>query len=141
MSLRAQVREEPRVLSQQHDAAPGRRDVDAVTGRGIQHPLSQPDVSVAKRDETRERTEERRLPRARGSHDGDDLAGGGVQGDVQHEARTLHDDARVERDPGHRGVSGRHARTSSSTPMAVTSSSSDSATAVPCVTPAPLKAV
>ena len=53
----------------------------------------------------------------------------------------LDDDAGVECRAGHRGVSGRHARTSSSTAIAVTSSSSDSATAVPCETPDPLNAV
>ncbi len=41
----------------------------------------------------------------------------------------------------HRPTPGRHPRTSSSTAIAVTSSSSDSATAVPCDTPAPLNAV
>ena len=44
----------------------------------------------------------------------------------------LDDDAGVECRAGHRGVSGRQARTSSSTAIAVTSSSSDRATAVPC---------
>ncbi len=82
-----------------------------------------------------------RLAGSAGAHDGHDLAGLGTHGGFEAEAGSLHHDLGVEHPAGHRCAPGRQARTSSSTATAVTSSSSDSATAVPCETPAPLKAV
>ena len=85
--------------------------------------------------------EQRRLARAARAHDGHDLSRSGGDRGIEPERVSLDDDAGVECGAGHRGVSGRQARTSSSTAIAVTSSSSERATAVPCETPDPLNAV
>ena len=115
----------------------------AAPARGVQDAVTHPHLSAGEGDETGERAEQRGLARTARAHHGDRLARIRGERDVEPEPAPLHADARGEPPihRGHRGVPGRHARTSSSTATAVIRSSSASATAVPCGTPAPLNAV
>ena len=94
------------------------------------------------------------LARSARAHHGNHLASPGGDRGVEMEPVAIELDVDIE--PGRGGAAscsrggiaahhctrpGRHARTSSRTVTAVTSSRSDKATAVPCETPAPLNAV
>ena len=77
------------------------------------------------------RLQQRRLSRAARTHHGHGRADGHLQRDVDDEVLTLHDDMRLQPVDAHRAAPGRQPRTSSSTRIAVASSSSARATAAP----------
>ena len=149
---RREVREEPRLLPEQHHSPLLRWHVHA---RARNVGTVDTDVAARGAHEARDDRQKGRLAGAARPHEGDDLARSRREAGIHLERTPLQRDVHLERGPAssritapdwcgsHRAAPapGRHARTSSSTATAVVSSSSDRATAVPCDTPAPLKAV
>ena len=135
---RGQMGEQVRILPQQHDPAALRRELHARRRHDLAGDVH---TALGDRQQPGDHRDEGGLARTTRAHHGNDLPRGCRDLGIQDEPLAPHDDVRLERRAAHRVAPGRHARTARSTASAVTSSSSDSATAVPCDTPAPLNAV
>ena len=139
---RREMGEQPWLLPEQHDSAAHRLGPYPRLRDPIDDTSLDRDLAPSQRLQSGEGLQQRRLARAARTHHRDRLPRLHLQRDVDREVLTRHDDVGAQAlCTGHRAAPGRHPRTSSSTRIAVTSSSSARATAAPWVTPAPLKAV
>ncbi len=137
---RAQVREHQRVLAEQPDRpalGPDRR-LRPPVAHGGQGPLPHAHHAVGRHEVAGEDRQQGRLARPVGPEDRHQLPRVRRERDVERERAATHDHLGVQR--GHAARPGRHARAASSTATAAATRSSDRATAVPWVTPAPLNA-
>ncbi len=88
---RGEVREQPGVLPEQHDAAVHRGG--AHTRSPIEHAPVERDLALVEGGESGQRREQRRLARAAAAHHGDGLSRGRLEPDVDGEVAATHDDA------------------------------------------------
>ncbi len=143
-----QVGEQPRILAEQHDAPVHGCGPHARSGDAVDHASGDLDLPAVSGSALRAPAAGS-ICRTAGPHDGDGLADRNLHRDLDGEVLAFDDHlspqprrwAGVVLRWSHRVTPGRQPRTSSSTMIAVASSSSARATAVPCDTPAPLNAV